>query len=425
MTKIPVDHVRTSSPMDKDMKILWLSHLVPYPPKGGVLQRSYHLLKELSKYHQVDLLAFNQKRLMEPLVPSLEEGLTEAKSHLSGFCRKVEFFDIPSERTSWTRKWLALKSLFTSYPYTLNWLLSDEFYDRLKELVAHEDYDYVHFDTISLAPYLSACGNLKASLDHHNIESHMLLRRSKKESNILKKVYFQQEGRRLEKYEKYFCPRFAFNYTCSDLDGERLNRISKNSIVYTVPNGVDINFFKPLGKKKRERSMAFIGGLGWYPNTQAVKFLLEKIWPKVYSKYPDSTLDIVGSKPPDSIKRLAKKYNGVTVHGFVDDIMPIFDSAMCYVCPIKDGGGTKLKILDALAMGKAIVADPISCEGIDVEDGVNVLFAETPDEYVKAISRVFDDAGVRDVLEKKSRALAVEKYSYENIGKKLVDLYRL
>jgi len=409
--------------MGKGMKILWLSHLVPYPPKGGVLQRSYYLLKELSKSHQVDLLAFSQKRLMRPLVPSLEEGLAEAKSHLSEFCHRVEFFDIPSERTAWTRRWLALKSLFTSYPYTLNWLLSREFHDRVKDLVAQEGYDYVHFDTISLAPYLTACGGMKTSLDHHNIESHMLLRRSAKESSIMKKIYFWQEGKRLEKFEKYFCPRFSFNYTCSDLDGERLKSISRESVVYTIPNGVDVNYFKPLTSKIRDKSMVFIGGLGWYPNVEAVKFLLDNIWPKVYSRYPDSTLDIVGSKPPDSIKQMAQKYNGVKVHGFVDDIIPLFDSAMCYVCPIKDGGGTKLKILDALAMGKAIVADPIACEGIDVEDDVNVIFAESPDEYAEAITRVFEDVEYRKKIQINARKLAADKYSYEKIGKQLADLY--
>jgi len=405
------------------MKILWLSHLVPYPPKGGVLQRSYHLLKEISKEHEVDLLAFNQKSLMEPLVPSLAEGLAEAKDHLGNFCQRVEFFDIPSDRSSFSKKWLALKSLFTKYPYTLNWLLSDHFHQRVANLVAQEDYDYVHFDTISLAPFLSACKGVKTSLDHHNVESHMLIRRASKESNLIKKFYFNQEGRRLEQYEKSLCPKFDFNFTCSDLDTERLQVITPESRIHTVPNGVDIEFFKPSGNKERSSNILFIGTMNWYPNIEAVQFLGEQVWPELKLRLPVATADIVGANPPESIRKFSLEDERFHVHGFVDDIHPILDSAMCYVCPIKDGGGTKLKILDALAMGKAIVADPIACEGIDVEDGVNVLFAETKEEYVECISRVFSEPGLRERLEKNARTLAVEKYAYEHIGHQLSSLY--
>ena len=405
------------------MKILWLSHLVPYPPKGGVLQRSYHLLKEISKEHEVDLLAFNQKSLMEPLVPSLAEGLAEAKDHLGGFCKRVEFFDIPSDRTSLSKKWTALKSLFTKYPYTLNWLLSDHFQRRVENLVAQEDYDYVHFDTISLAPFLSACEGVKTSLDHHNVESHMLIRRASKESNPIKKFYFNQEGLRLEQYEKSLCPKFDFNFTCSDLDTERLQAITQESRIHTIPNGVDIEFFKPSGNKERNSNILFIGTMNWYPNIEAVQFLGEQVWPELKLRLPTATADIVGANPPESIRKFSLDDERFHVHGFIDDIHPILDSAMCYVCPIKDGGGTKLKILDALAMGKAIVADPIACEGIDVEDGVNVLFAETKEEYVECIVRVFSEPELRKKLEKNARSLAVEKYSYAHIGRQLSSLY--
>ncbi len=405
------------------MKILWLSHLVPYPPKGGVLQRSYHLLKELSKSHQVDLLAFNQTSLMKPLVSSIDVGLAEAKLHLSKFCGKVEFFDIISDGTVWSRKWLTLKSLFTNYPYTLNWLLSDEFHQRVETLVKREGYDYVHFDTISLAPFLSACKGVKTSLDHHNVESHMLIRRACKESNPLKRFYFYQEGKRLERYEKYFCPRFDLNFTCSELDTERLQAITPESRIHTIPNGVDIEFFKPSGNPERTNSILFIGTMNWYPNIEAVQFLGEQVWPELKLRLPDIAADIIGANPPEPIKRFSVEDPRFHVHGFVDDIHPLLDSAMCYVCPIKDGGGTKLKILDALAMGKAIVADPIACEGIDVEDGINVLFAETKEEYLECIDRVFSEPELRMKLEKNARILAVEKYSYERIGRQLSSLF--
>ena len=405
------------------MKILWISHFIPYPPKGGVLQRGYHILRQLSQYHEVDLLAFNQKNLMAPLVKNIEEGTTEARKHLLEFCRRVNFFDIHNDSSSFYKNLLAIKSLFTNFPYTLNWLLSDQFEKRIKELVEQESYDFIHFDTISLAPFKSVCGNIPASLDHHNIESHMLFRRAVKEKNLLKKWYFVQEAKRLEKFEKLFCPQFLFNFTCSDIDAERLKIIAPTSQIHTIPNGVDVKYFNPEPEKEKINSLLFVGTLSWYPNIEAVNFIANNIWPFLKNKLPGLKIDIIGANPPDSIRKIAQNDPDFHVHGFVDDIIPFFKRSKCYICPIKDGGGTKLKIIDALSMGMAIVANPIACEGINVEDQFNVVFAETSDDYIKAIKFILEQDAFREKLQTHARKLAVDYYSYEPIGKKLSSLY--
>jgi glycosyltransferase involved in cell wall biosynthesis len=406
------------------MKILWLSHLIPYPPKGGVLQRSYHLLNQLTKYHDVDLFAFNQKELIGPLFNSVEEGEQEALKHLSAICNKVEFFEIPCDKSPINKKLLAFKSLFTRFPYTLNWLLSEEFSARLKELVDTENYDFVHFDTISLAPYQSIFKKIPTSLDHHNIESHMLFRRANKEKSLIKKLYFIQESKRLEKYEKIYCPQFSFNFTCSDVDTRRLLDISPNSFVNTVPNGVDTHYFTPEPPLQKTDSLLFIGRLNWYPNIEAVEFIAHKIWPIIKQESPGTQVNIIGPNPPDSITHVAKDDEDFYSHGFVNDIIPYFKQAKCYICPIKDGGGTKLKILDALSMGMAIVADPIACEGIDVTDRKDVVFAETPAQYLAAITEILSDQKFRKMLQTNARELAVTKYSFDNIGKDLALLFQ-
>ncbi len=405
------------------MKILWLSHLIPYPPKGGVLQRSYHLLKQVSIHHDVDLIAFNQLDLISPLFNDVEEGISEAHQHLSQYCQYIEFFDIPSDRSSFTKKLLALKSLFTHFPYTLNWLLSEKFKQCLEELIRNNNYDFIHFDTISLAPFKSVCGSIPTSLDHHNIESHMLLRRASKEKNILKKIYFLQEGKRLENYEKILCPQFTFNFTCSDLDTARLQSNSPASETYTIPNGVDTIYFDPEPAVEKSNSLLFIGTLSWYPNVEAVEFIAKEIWPLLKEEFPDIECDLIGANPPESIKGVAAHDNNFHVHGFVDDIIPYFKQAKCYVCPIKDGGGTKLKILDALSIGMAIVADPIACEGINVEDKDNILFAESAEEYVESIKKVLTQNKLRENLQRNARLLATDEYSYEEIGKNLSSLF--
>lgn len=405
------------------MKILWLSHLIPYPPKGGVLQRSYNLIKEISKHHEVHLLAFNQKDLMRMFYKTNEEGIRESKNHLEDFCASTKFVEIPCDKSSFHKKLLAFKSLFTTQPYTLNWLTSEEYRNEIMKYIKTYDFDFVNFDTISLAPFKEACGNIPSSLDHHNIESHMLLRRADKENNWFKKIYFSQEERRLEKFEKYYCPQFRFNFTCSEIDSERLKSISPDSSIYTVPNGVDINYFTPEPEEEKEDRILFVGTLSWYPNIEAVLFIANNIWPKVKREFPNLIVDIIGANPPQEIVRLSQTDPNFRVHGFVDDVRPFFRKSKCYVCPIKDGGGTKLKILDALSMGMAIIADEIACEGINVENGKNVVLASSGDEYLSAIRSILTDQTKREELENNAIKLARTTYSYERIGEKLSNLF--
>ncbi len=405
------------------MKILWLSHFIPYPPKGGVLQRGYHLVRHLARHHEVHLLAFNQKDLIGPLFDSVEKGVSEAYSHLNEFCASVEFVELPIDESPFKKKMVALSSLVRKAPYTMNWLNSEEYEEKLIHLLHNNEFDFIHFDTISLAPFKQHCGNIPTSLDHHNIESHMLIRRSSKESNWLKKLYFYQEGIRLEKFEKKLCSEFTFNFTCSDVDTERLQEIAENSRVHTIPNGVDIDYFDPEPALPKVDRIIFVGTLSWYPNIEAVEYIAKEVWPKIKQVYPDLGIDIIGANPPPGIVALSKSDPSFKVHGIVDDIRPYMKQAKCYVCPIKDGGGTKLKILDALSMGMAIVADDIACEGIEVENNKNILFANTAEEYVSAISSLLENDKKRSILENNARQLAEDKYTYENIGKEFSDLY--
>jgi len=407
------------------LRILWLSHLVPYPPKGGVLQRSYYLLQEISRNHDIDLLAFHQKALMKPLFSDINEGLTEAKIKLGKFCRNFEYVSIPSDATNYGLYWMAIKSLISEDPYNINWLKSSEFSKLLEKYLKLNKYDLVHFDTLSLVPYLKYINNIPMVLDHHNIESHMLLRRSENESNLLKKWYYYQEGKRLQKFEKKFCPLFALNITCSKMDKDRLRTIAPASNIEEIPNGVDIEFVKPSGVVQQEKSLIFIGRLNWYPNVEAVRFIAHDLWPYLKDTMPEICFDIIGANPPEFLSELAEKDKNFRVHGFVDDMRPFLEKASIYICPIRDGGGTKLKILDAFAMGKAVVAHPIACEGINTIDGVNVVYANDIGTYVEKIIKLINNADYREQLGKAARQLVEQEYSFVNIGEKLSNLYRL
>ena len=406
------------------MKILWLSHLIPYPPKGGVLQRSYNLLREASKYHEIYIIAFNQGTLLGSMFHSIEEGKTLSREHLLGFCKTVDFVEIPSEKSKYGKYSLALKSLFTNTPYTVKWLQSKVMLEAISKLSAQYDFDLIHFDSISLVQYIEAVNRRKPLvLDHHNIESHMMLRRSRQESNIVKKLYYLQEGYKLLNYEKKVCSLFDLHITCSALDSERLRLIDPSLNIDEVPNGVDVHYFKEDREESDAHRLVFDGGLNWYPNKDAMLFFARDIWPKLTTRLPSITMDVIGKNPPDELVSLSKNDNNFHVHGFVDDVRPYISRAGIYVCPIRDGGGTKLKLLDAFSMSKAVVAHPAACEGLDVIDGSHVLLAKNSDEFVEKIMQLISNNELRLSLGQAARQLVANNYSFHEIGKKLSGLY--
>jgi polysaccharide biosynthesis protein PslH len=409
------------------MNVLWFSHLVPYPPTGlGVLQRSYNLIRELARTHRVHLLAFVQSKPIEDLLGGVDAGLAQARVHLSSFCEQVHFVPIPSEARRYGRARLALRSLFTPDPYTINWLKSDAARAVAADWNRRIDFDVVHFDTLSLAPYLDLFGNRPVSLDHHNIESHMMLRRAQIETHPLLRLYYHQEGRRLLTYERRLCPQFDLNITCSALDTERLLKDLPGLNIAEVPNGVDTDYFQPAAVPEEPLSMVFAGNMSWYPNSAAMLFFAEQVWPGLKKALPGVRMHVVGSNAPQAVRALGERDPDFKVHGFVPDARAVIGPAALYVCPITDGGGTKLKVLDALAMGKPLVAHPIACEGIEVRDGESVVFASDPQQFITNIVALLGDPVRRRLLSQAARSLAEAKYSYASIGSKLAaDLERV
>jgi glycosyltransferase involved in cell wall biosynthesis len=405
------------------VRVLWFSHLVPYPENGlGVLQRSYHLVRELAREHEVHLLAFVQRRVIGELLGDVDAGLRRARAHLSEYCARLEFLPIPSERSRFGRAGLAVRSLTGPHPYTIRWLQSEHARRMAREWNDSTEFDVAHFDTLSLAPYRNIFARCAKSLDHHNIESDMMLRRSRLEKDLLKRLYFRQESARLQLYEQRVCPQFDLNITCSQLDTERLKSVAPGVVASEVPNGVDTDYFRP-GEEPKSAALVFAGNLSWYPNASAMLFFAEKVWPAVKAQIPEVTMDVIGSNPPPRLLALAARDRDFRVHGFVPDVRPYVSRAALYVCPIMDGGGTKLKILDALAMGKAIITHPIACEGIAVRDGRDVIFADDAEEFVRSIVTLLGNQPLRTLLSRNARALAESTYSYAVIGRQLIEMF--
>jgi polysaccharide biosynthesis protein PslH len=399
-------------------RILWLSHILPYPLESGVILRSYNLIKELSKQHEITLLAFNQKDNC-PTQNHIDQAIAE----LSKYCKVAGVVDIPSEKSKAARLSLVAKGFMPNQTYTNLWLTSSEFELSLSRLLTEESYDLIHYDTISLAQYWRPIAGAKSSLNHHNIESLMMLRRSENERNLAKKIYTWFEGVKLKTYEARACKNFDVNLTCSELDVERLNEITSVDRCVSIPNGVDTEFFKPEPGPKIPCSMVFTGSLSWYPNRDSVHYFFKQVWPLVIDKEPKASITIIGKHPPQWLLELQRNDARVQLAGFVDDVRPYMNKAEVYICPIRDGGGTKLKMLNALAAGSCIVADPIACEGLDVKDGEHVLLAKDPEKFASAVLNAFENGDLRRQVGNNARELASRKYEFKKIGGELARLY--
>jgi sugar transferase (PEP-CTERM/EpsH1 system associated) len=401
------------------MNLLWLTHAIPYPPKAGFLSRTYNLLREVGRRNEVDLISFVQEPWIKTHFPSVEEGLEQSRRALGCICRRVTFLPIDRMRLRWGKHLTALNALLIGKTYTTTWLVSASAGRVIADEMGRNRYDLIHFDTIGLAPYRDLTTPVPAILTHHNIESHMMMRRADNAMNTVARTYFRLEARRLEAFERLVAPAFSAHVTCSELDTERLRTIITDASVVTIPNGVDCDFFNAENVGTRPNSAVFVGTMNWYPNIDAMEFFLRDIWPRLRIHVPNATMDIAGSNPPEDLIRLARSLPGVTVHGYLPDVRPLIDSAAVFVCPIRDGGGTKLKILDAFAMKKCVVAHPVACEGIDVTDGRDVVLASTPDEFVSQIRRLFQNERQRAAIGAAGRRLVEQNYSFRQFGERL------
>lgn len=404
----------------KRKNILWLSHLLPYPPKGGVLQRSFNLLKEVAKQHDVFMVAFNQKNLLESSFVGETDPLQIAKEALSEYCKQIEVVDVPSQNMRFGKEAIALKSLLSTNAYTVEWLNSDVYRQAVKRTRREHNIDAVLYDTISLSLYHDELSDLPSIMNHHNVESDMMALRAKKEKNFFKKLYFGQEARKIQKFEREVCPRHEVNIVCSEDDGEVLSSICGPLTIETVPNGADVEYFRPTGRPIDHGSLVFAGGLSWYPNLDAMRWFKSEIWPLIHKAMPDTRMNLIGKRPPSELTNSSD--SGFRALGFVDDVRPYLEESGCYVCPIRDGGGTKLKILDALAMQCAVVAHPFACHGIDVTDGKNILLASTPESFSDKVKTVLGNSELRRQLGENGRKLVEEKYSFQTIGQHLAGL---
>jgi glycosyltransferase involved in cell wall biosynthesis len=310
----------------------------------------------------------------------------------------------------------------SSEPFSYIAHRSDAFRRRVSSVLAQVPFDIIHVDTLALCQFVEPARSPPAVLTHHNIESVLMARRAEAEAGLLARQFLQRESAKLSAYEARESPRFDVNIVMSAHDEQTLRERVPGVHTAVVPNGVDVDYFKPDGTGETP-ALIYTGGMNMFANRDAVMYFLSEIWPQVRERHPDVRFFAVGQDPPRELTAIAERDSRVVVTGYVDDIRPYVRAAAVYVVPLRVGGGTRLKVLDAMAMGKAMVSTSIGCEGIDVRPGEHLLTADDPGSFAAATLSLLEDRARRQALGRAARQRVEQLYAWNVVGNQLLDAY--
>lgn len=308
------------------------------------------------------------------------------------------------------------RNFFSSLPLIVHRYQFKQYNNKVKELCSSGNYDLLHCDSIALAPVLNDIDNIPKVLTEHNVEALIWERYYQQEKNIFKKWYIRSQYKKILKFEIDTARICEHVITVSDEDKKRLNKISGVSNITVVPNGVDTSFFDPSGNSEEKFNLVFTGSMDWRPNQDALDYLMEDIYPLIMKKYPDIQLWLVGRRPSGKIVSYGKKYDNVHVTGEVEDVRPFVNKSAVFVVPLRIGGGSRLKILEAWSMSKAVVSTSVGAEGLSAVHGDNILIADEADHFAETVMKLIEDDQLRKVLGEKGRKTAEEKYDWSKIA---------
>ncbi|HXI22114.1 MAG TPA: glycosyltransferase, partial [Gemmatimonadales bacterium] len=394
--------------------LLFLSHCLPYPPHAGVLNRAFHLARELARDWDIRMVACYRRNHHPD-----DAARAAAQEGLRGIVAMAgDPVAISAEWSTARRVWDHLRSVVRGRAYTWYEYRSPGFARALHAaLTAAPAPDLVHLESLDLHGYLDQLPpGVPVACTHHNIESELLRARSGAVRSVLTARYLRHQAGLVEAVERRLTPRLALNVVVSDADAGRLHALAPEARVVVVPNGVDTDRLRPAPEtEERDGRVVFVGPTYAFQNRDAVDYLVSDIWPRVLAARPGATLELVGRGPAADLDRYAR-VPGVIVAGHVADLGAALARAQCAVAPIRVGGGTRLKILDGWAAGRAVVSTAVGCEGLRALDGENLLVRDRPEEFAEGVVRILTDAVLRRRLGRAARDTAERFYGWPALG---------
>jgi len=346
-----------------------------------------------------------------------DEPMTEALP----FCREVVVVPPPERYTAWK----LLRGIAGRDPVPVLNYTTDAMRDALAQLLARTAFDIVQIEGTPMAGYagtIARGANPPAVVyDWHNIESE-LMRRFAAQASFAKRIYAKLTAERLEALEGRMLAGRAGHVVCSEREKRRLLTIAPDAMVEIVENGVDCDFFARAAARERRDGVVFVGSMDYHANVEAAIDFAREVWPWVRTQFPELRLKLVGSNPAPAVRALASEA-GIEITGTVPDIRPYYAEAVAAIVPLKTGGGTRLKILEALAAGVPVISTKAGAEGLALTVGEHLLIAQTKDEWLAAIRRVSDPQAAA-ALSAAGRKRVRERYDWSIPGARLLGTYR-
>jgi glycosyltransferase involved in cell wall biosynthesis len=399
------------------MKILFLTPYLPGPPVFGGQRRIHGLMAALAESNEVSIVS-----------------LVDASTDQAGGLRDAERFcqhivTVPDRRhrvSGRTKRLLQLRSMVSRRSWEQSLYHRPAFQAALDRHLEEHHYDVVNCEFVFMGGYRFRFGRTNARktrlfLDEHNVE-YDILRRTASATRFDRKVFNALNYRKLKREETAMWARFDGCTLTSTRDEQIVRREVPSARTAVIPNGVDIDAFRPQpSDHSAPMTLLFFGAINYFPNTDGVLFFLKEVFPILAARYPLLRIRIVGPGAPDEVVALAN--TRVEIVGFVDDLRSEIARAAVVLAPLRIGGGTRLKILEAMAVARPIVSTSIGAEGLDVKHERDILLADTPDGLAREVGRVLEDAALSARLGRAARQTAEAHYSWRAAAKKLEAFY--
>jgi len=393
--------------------ILWLKTELLHPVDKGGKIRTYQMLKELRRDHQITYL-------------TLDDGAAavDAREQATEYCHEV--ISIPHHTTA---KFSAAfyselaSNLLSPLPYAIKKYYSAPMREQVVQLGASRRFDVIVCDFLAPAINVPEDVPCPTVLFQHNVEAMIWKRHYEVQSNPLKQAYLRGQWRKMRAFERESCRRFDTVVTVSREDREMIEREYEVANVYDVPTGVDVEFFQPTGGGAPDaNNLVFTGSMDWLPNEDAIRYFTEQIMPLIRQKVPDVTLTVVGRNPYPGLLELSKHDDSIVVTGRVDDVRPFMEKAAVYIVPLRIGGGTRLKIFEAMAMEKAVVSTSVGAEGLPVRNNEELILADTPETFAGSVVRLLQDQALARRLGQRAAARVRETFGWRRAAENFASI---
>jgi glycosyltransferase involved in cell wall biosynthesis len=387
------------------LRILWVNCRLLHPLNGGDRIRTYNMLKELKKTHQITYLCLRS-----------QEDTSVAISRAVEFCHRLVTVPLQGNNNKGITFYFQLmrNMIAGKYPFFAQKYFSIGFQRTYKALIAEGRFDVVVCDYLApMVNFLDFETTIPLVVFQHNVESLIWKRHARFAKNPLKRAVFLRESSltiRLEDaVSSVATGQIAVSpEECQYFSSERKMR----NVLGHVPTGVDCAYYSP-GKARDPYTMAFLGSMDWHANIDAVQYFVKDIFPLIKRRLPGARFLVIGRNPPASIQALSNGQSSIEVTGTVDDVRPSLSRASVMVLPLRVGGGTRIKVFEAMAAGLAVVSTKVGAEGLPVTEGKNILFGENAHEFASKVCELLDTPELLERVSTAGRRLVEEKYTWK------------